>query len=235
MQWKRISRTSALLAIFFIAAVFIIPAAHWMKTKLDLSAERPDPITASPEETIAILSTVLEREQFSGLPPPPPVPGEYSPPTANQPLVLVDRSLCLGEKPDGVCGSVRTDSVLIPEFDAFASRKFRAELMLANRAAQKLDLRGIPNTTISSHEIIERIFDGSASGLDDAWSSFYRTFPHSAGFAVISNPVISIDGKQALIYVIHYCGPLCGSGTLHLLIRSGTSWRIEKKEVLWVS
>ncbi|MGA7296434.1 MAG: hypothetical protein WBW92_02840, partial [Rhodanobacteraceae bacterium] len=64
---------------------------------------------------------------------------------------------------------------------------------------------------------------------------FYKRYPATSGFVRVSQSVLTKDRQQALIYVAHYCGGLCGTGTVLLLKRSGSTWRIVKKEMLWIS
>ncbi|WP_313914047.1 hypothetical protein, partial [Tahibacter sp.] len=56
-----------------------------------------------------------------------------------------------------------------------------------------------------------------------------------AGQLQVTVPVLTVDRQQALVYVAHRCDGLCGSGTLFLMQRSASGWRVEKRMVLWIS
>lgn len=229
MQWTRIAKLSAVLAVLATVAIVALPTLHWVKAELRSRAERPDPVIATPEETRAILGVVLERMKFVGVPPPPPKLGEPPRPEPKRILILADQSLCFGEASKPGCESESTERLLIPELDPLAPRRFRAELAAANQAPRQLTLSGIPSTKVVRSSEIQQIF---ASGW---WDDFYKKYPGSSGYARISQPVLTKDRQQALIYVTHHCDGLCGTGTIHLLVRSGSSWRIVKEEMLWIS
>lgn len=229
MRWAKIAKLSTTLAVLATVAIGALPAAHWVKAELRNRAERPDPIIATPEETRAILGVVLERMQFVGVPPPPPEPGEPPRPESKRILILADRSLCFGKALEPGCAPDFPGRLLIPELDALAPRKLRLELVAANQTPHSLDLSSIPGTTVVRSSEIQQIFE---SGW---WDDFYKRYPGTSGFARISQPVLTKDRRQALIYVAHRCDGLCGTGTIHLLARSGSSWRIVKEEMLWVS
>ena len=229
MHWAKIAKLATFLALLATVAIGTLPAFHWAKAGLRSMAERPDPIVATPEETRAILGAVLERMKLIGAPPPPPEPGEAPRPELKRILVLADQSLCLAETTKPGCVSEFADDLLISELDAFAPRKLRLELVAANQAPQHLDLRGIPATKVVSSSEIQKIFKGGW------WDDFYKRYPATSGFVRVSQSVLTKDRQQALIYVAHYCGGLCGTGTVLLLKRSGSTWRIVKKEMLWIS
>lgn len=228
MRWIRITKLAAVLAMLTTAAIGALPVSDWVGAELRARAERPDPVLATPEETRAILGAVLRKMEFGGVPPPPPEPGEPSRPEPKRVLILADQTLCFAEIPTRDCAS-DPGVLLVPELDKLAPRKLRAELLAANRTLRQLDISGIPDTRVVSARQLQQMFQ------DGWWDDFYRTYPGTAGFASISQPVLTSDRQQALIYVAHRCDGLCGSGTVHLLVRSGSSWRIVREEMLWVS
>lgn len=67
------------------------------------------------------------------------------------------------------------------------------------------------------------------------WTEFYRRFPHSRGYLEFTKPTFSADGLDALVYVSHSCGGLCGTGWLVYLSRTNGAWRIVDKHMLWIS
>jgi hypothetical protein len=57
------------------------------------------------------------------------------------------------------------------------------------------------------------------------WSGFYRTYPESGGYMIVSAVGFSEDRKRAMVYMSHHCGSLCGGGTHHLLQKFAGIWR----------
>ena len=67
------------------------------------------------------------------------------------------------------------------------------------------------------------------------WEDFYATFPDSRGYVEFTLPVFSPDRTQALLYVSHSCGGLCGTGWLVYLTKAAGRWSIADKTMLWIS
>jgi len=229
MRWKKIATLTLALAAALFAGLFGIPAWRWFQVELARRAEAPDPIVATADETRAILTAVLAYTSYTGVPPPPPLPG--APPREEWPstLMLSDRSLCFYRKtPRGRCGD-GDDLILFHELEEIAPLKLRSELVIANPQARPLSLDGIPDTRMVAAGDIDRVFDGAGS-----WEAFYRQFGKSAGLRRITRPVLTSDRKQALIMVSHGCDGLCGSVTLFSLHRTERRWQVSKDFVLSV-
>ena len=230
MHWVRVAKISVFLTAF-IALVAGGPLLYgWISSELDRRAELPDPIVASQEDTQAIIDVVLDHMEYVGIPPPPPEDGQPSPTLHRRTLVLADESICfLRNMQDKGCQSGPTDSLLGIELDSLSPKKLREELALANQATHQLKIRNAHGAVVVPSSTIDRIF---ATGW---WEDFYRTYPDTAGYARVSLPVLTKDRNKALIYVDHRCGDTCGLGSIHLLERTGNTWRITKEEILWVS
>ncbi len=76
---------------------------------------------------------------------------------------------------------------------------------------------------------IEQIFDGLPS------SEFYRQFPDSGGYIALSRAGLNTSGDQALVYMHHICGGLCGSGHYLLFVKKNKEWVVQKHFMAWVS
>ena len=230
VHWKRITKLSVLISVLAAIAIGYLPMTHWIKAEIQRRAELPAPLVATPEETRAILGAVLDRMKFVGVPPPPPQDGDPPRPQPQRVLILADQSLCFSNKdPVPNCASEPMEWLLIPELDSVAPRKLRQELVLANQAPSQLHLSGIHDTRVARSSDIQKIF------ADGWWNDFYKKYPGTSGFARISKPVLTKDRNHALIYISQHCDGLCGTGTIHFLIRSGSSWRIVKEEMVWIS
>src|SRR5215470_8217710 len=85
--------------------------------------------------------------------------------------------------------------------------------------------------TFIPKEKIEQIFK---NGLD-GWSEFYRQFPDSGGLIALSRAGLDSSGNQALVYMRHSCGGLCGTGHYMLLVKNEQQWVVQKKFMTWIS
>jgi hypothetical protein len=85
--------------------------------------------------------------------------------------------------------------------------------------------------TLILKEKIEQIFK---SGLD-GWGEFYMQFPDSGGLIALSRAGLDSSGNQAIVYMAHSCGGLCGSGHYMLLVKNGQRWIVQKKFMAWIS
>jgi hypothetical protein len=83
--------------------------------------------------------------------------------------------------------------------------------------------------TLIPKEKIEKIFDGLPS------SEFYRQFPDSGGYIALSRAGLNTRGDQALVYMRHICGGLCGSGHYLLLVKKNREWVVQKHFRPWIS
>ena len=230
MKWARVAKFSAALALLFAVAICAPLALNMIKVELRHRAERPDPVVATSDETRAILTAVLDQMNFLGIPPPPPEDGEQPRSETKRDLILADESLCFSasiKRPE--CELHEKGRILVPELDQFASRKLREELLLANQEKHSLELSGISGTKVVPAADIQRIFKAGW------WSEFYKKYPDASGFAEVSRPVLTKDRQQTLIFIAHHCGGLCGTGTILLLAREGSEWRVVKQEMLWIS
>ncbi|GAB6197545.1 hypothetical protein [Lysobacter xanthus] len=171
----------------------------------------------------------MEHAQLVGLPPPPPEPGQEARPERRRTLLLSDQSVCFAQDPAHLCSSEIAERFSDPELSTVAPLKLRQELVVANRMRNQLHLSGIGNTEVIPSGEIQRLF---RTGW---WEDFYRAHPGTAGYAEISQPVLSPSRDQALIYLAHHCDGLCGTGTLYLLARQGAAWRVVHEEMLWIS
>jgi len=150
-------------------------------------------------------------------------------------LVLVDQSACFTpDEPKGDCWEQAADVVNV---STPMPRQFRELLVAANKESVPLLLTGVPKTKVVRFEDVEKIFThGSPNGWDpERWDEFYEAHPEAWGFAQISQPVVTKDGRQALIYYRYSCGGLCGYANLYYLVRSISGWEVVEKTRLWVS
>lgn len=185
------------------------------------------------EVEFSIIAAVLRDYRFEGAPPPPPLPGEFRRERPQQHTVFEpatirfcnDRETMLG----GNCRGESINLFLRLPHDESISREFRAKLVEAN-----LEQRIFPCIAGEWHicgesDRLALLFESNS------WGPFYSIYSESAGVVQASAPVLSDARDQALVFVSHRCGGLCGTGALFVLERHGTSWRVIYRREIWVS
>jgi hypothetical protein len=60
-------------------------------------------------------------------------------------------------------------------------------------------------------------------------------FPDSGGYIALSRAGLNSRGDQAVVYMRHVCGGLCGSGHYLLLVKKNKEWVVQKHFMAWVS
>ena len=74
---------------------------------------------------------------------------------------------------------------------------------------------------------LKAIFHGSWGDLE--WINYYRRFPESRGFVMLSRVGFNTERTQALMYVGSRCGPHCGDIHFLLLEKANGIWSIKKE------
>jgi len=93
------------------------------------------------------------------------------------------------------------------------------------------------DTAISYHlvsgEEQQKIF--KKKGVAGGWKDFYKRYPKSSGYWSFSPVGYDTKGTEALVYVGHHCGGLCGTGHLVLLAKENGHWIVKNRVMLWIS
>lgn len=69
----------------------------------------------------------------------------------------------------------------------------------------------------------------------DGWQAFYESHPKAAGYWSFSRPGYDAAHDEALVYVTHSCGWLCGTGHVYLLSKQNGRWKVKNRLFLWIS
>ena len=69
----------------------------------------------------------------------------------------------------------------------------------------------------------------------DGWQDFYARHPQAAGFWTFSHPGYNNAKDEALLYVVHSCGWLCGTGQLYFLTKENGKWNVKNTLSLWIA
>jgi hypothetical protein len=64
---------------------------------------------------------------------------------------------------------------------------------------------------------------------------FERRFPSSFGYFAVSQPGLNFSKTEAILYIDHYCGGLCGGGGYILMRKVNGVWRLVDQQSTWVS
>ena len=228
----RWARTGLLGAAIFIVAISAASLPMGWRKYLEYQETRVSPTSVTPLEFQSILFAVLEHSRLYGVPPPPPEAGGGHSAHIRKPVVLENETvaICVAAGTPGCKSMEDTEMFLFPGADPKIPKQLRRELIAANLASVKFECPTSEWVQCASSEDISSIFTNGGW-----WSDFYRKYPTTAGVMKVTNPVLSHDGKSALIYVAYQCDGLCGAGSLVMLSRVGAAWVVWREEELWIS
>jgi hypothetical protein len=63
---------------------------------------------------------------------------------------------------------------------------------------------------------------------------FETRFPNNFGYFVFSHVGLNLSKTQAIVYVDHYCGGLCGGGGYFLMQRVNGVWHVVDEHMTWI-
>jgi len=75
----------------------------------------------------------------------------------------------------------------------------------------------------------------SPSDLGTKPSDFEARFPNNFGYFVVSHIGLNLNKTEALLYVDHFCGGLCGAGEYILMRNVNGVWHVVNQHRAWVS
>ena len=75
----------------------------------------------------------------------------------------------------------------------------------------------------------------NASDLGTKTSGFEARFPSNLGYFVVSHVALNLNKTEALLYVDHFCGGLCGGGEYVLMRKVNGVWHVVDHHGAWVS
>ena len=94
---------------------------------------------------------------------------------------------------------------------------------LLNKDSFKLPVK----TVLITDNDLKAIFHGKWGDLQ--WINYYRRFPDSRGFVMLSRIGFNTERTQGLMYVGGRCGPVCGDRYFLLLEKVNGSWTTKKE------
>jgi hypothetical protein len=75
----------------------------------------------------------------------------------------------------------------------------------------------------------------NSSDLGTKTSDLEARFPNNLGYFVVSRVGLNLNKTEALLYVDHFCGGLCGGGEYILMRKLDGEWRVVDHLRTWVS
>ena len=66
-------------------------------------------------------------------------------------------------------------------------------------------------------------------------NDFQTRFPNNWGYFVISHIGLNLNKTEAILYIDHFCGGLCGGGGYFLMRKVNGIWRVVDQHVSWMS
>ena len=109
--------------------------------------------------------------------------------------------------------------------EAFIERSARPETL-----EESFDLKA--KYVLLSHDKREEYFK---PGVMEGWKTLEEKYPRASGFIRLAGVGFNPERDEALTYVEHGCGELCGTGTYVLLRKSTKGWKVEKTVMLWIA
>jgi hypothetical protein len=73
------------------------------------------------------------------------------------------------------------------------------------------------------------------SDLGTKEGDFEAKFPNNFGYFVVSHIGMNVDKTEALFYVDHFCGGLCGGGGYVLMRKTNGVWQVVDHHNVWMS
>lgn len=221
IDWKRIAAYVAYMTAAVLTAMIVLSPKALPEEVIG------EPRPASSEDQARILLALVRYYATEGLPLPPPEACEGAAAEEPRRVVVLAREslpLCAYRGPyseDHNCPK--------GEIDKTASHAWRQQLIAANSTSRpQPDLVGPLLRTWSVAEYL-KVIDA------EWWDGFYARHPGTSGFTQVSWAVLSDDGTKALVYVDHRCGGTCGTSMLHVMVRDGDRWRIDRSAMYWIS
>jgi hypothetical protein len=124
-----------------------------------------------------------------------------------------------------------SDSTAVPASDTVADFKVNAD----SRCSIKPEFDDPQSYDIVGSEDVDALFTKHAPLRYLGWEEFYKKYPNYAGYWTFSRPGYNRRGDEAVLYVMHACGPRCGTGHLYFLSRQNDQWTVKNRLMLWLS
>jgi hypothetical protein len=119
----------------------------------------------------------------------------------------------------------RSNSKAAPSHDTVIDFERKAR----NSCVLKPQFGDAESYKVITREELERIFK------EGHWEDFYKKYPEAGGVWTFSRPGYNSARNEAVLYVSHACGILCGTGHLYFLAKQNDRWTVKNRLMLWIS
>jgi hypothetical protein len=145
-----------------------------------------------------------------------------------KPEILISDETTTDEAKVGEMWGFRSKSKQAPSNETVAN--FNSHQVKGCSLKASLDPK-IAYSLISGKEV-----DGYFKGKHkDGWGIFYAKHPKAAGYLTFSAVGYNSSGTEALVFLGHHCGWLCGTGHLYLLVKENGQWSVKNRLMQWIS
>jgi hypothetical protein len=104
-----------------------------------------------------------------------------------------------------------------------AASRFKDAIADYNRPNRKQGLLQRQFQIEKPYEVLSS--DAIGALLKDGWDSFYKRYPESGGYLIMSAVGFNKERTRAIVYTGSSCGGLCGSWRFHLLEKIDGNWK----------
>ncbi|HET6975131.1 MAG TPA: hypothetical protein VFI24_02325 [Pyrinomonadaceae bacterium] len=143
------------------------------------------------------------------------------------PLVILNVTGTDRPRPKEVQGELYFKQ-MFPTLPAGVAQDYNARNNEPARLKESFDLK-LKYILVDDKEI-KKIFDVGRN-----WEEFYKRYPGSRGFILLSRVGFNAEMNQALVYIQHSCGGLCGTGNYMLLEKKDDRWQVVKRSMAWIA
>jgi len=119
----------------------------------------------------------------------------------------------------------RSNSKAAPGHDTLVDFERKAH----SSCALKLQFADAVSSRVITKEELDKIFK------EGQWENFYKKYPEAGGVWQFSRPGYNSARNEAVLYVSHTCGILCGTGHLYFLVKQNAQWTVKNRLMLWIS
>jgi hypothetical protein len=146
----------------------------------------------------------------------------------SKPEILISDETTTDEAKTGAMWGFRSESKQAPADETVAN--FNSHQVKGCPLKASLDLK------IAYGLISEKEVNGYFKNRHhDGWGKFYAKYPKAAGYLSLSAVGYNNSGTEALVFLGHYCGWLCGTGHLYLLAKENGQWVVKNRLMQWIS
>ena len=90
-----------------------------------------------------------------------------------------------------------------------------------------------PRFTFATGQVLVSDHELGSILSEDSWAEFYKRYPTSAGYILLSRVGFNREHNEALLYIARLCGSSCGEGFCVKLHKVGAAWYLKQESGQW--